>query len=125
LICIKKNYLKKFTNLFIAFGGGLLLWAAWPVLPLTFLIFAAWVPLLWLESKVKSRKKFFGLTYVMMLIWNVATTWWIWNASVPGALAAFFANSFIMCLPWFGYKLSKKYWRKLGICFTHRILDVF
>lgn len=43
-----------------------------------------------------------------MFIWNVATTWWIWNASAPGALAAFFANSFIMCLPWLGYKIVKE-----------------
>lgn len=88
---------------------GLLLFASWPVSPFTFLIFIAWVPLLWLESKVKSRKKFFGLTYIAMFIWNVASTWWIWNASAPGALAAFFANSFIMCLPWLGYKLAKKW----------------
>lgn len=43
-----------------------------------------------------------------MFIWNVATTWWIWNASAPGALAAFFANSLIMCLPWLGFKIVKK-----------------
>lgn len=46
-----------------------------------------------------------------MFIWNVSTTWWIWNASAPGAVAAFVANSFIMCLPWIGYKTVK---RKLG-----------
>lgn len=101
--------MKKFTNLFIAIGCGLLLWAAWPVSPLTLLIFVAWVPLLWLESRVTSRKKFFGLTYITMFIWNVSTTWWIWNASEPGALAAFFANSLIMCLPWLGYKAAKKW----------------
>ena len=44
-----------------------------------------------------------------MFIWNVATTWWIWNASIPGAVAAFLANSFIMCLPWLGYKIAKKW----------------
>jgi apolipoprotein N-acyltransferase len=107
----QNNFLKRFINLFIAIGGGLLLWAAWPVSPLTFLIFIAWVPLLWLETKVKSRKKFFGLAYITMFIWNVATTWWIWNASAPGAISAFLANSFIMCLPWLGFKIVKK---KLG-----------
>ena len=101
--------MKKSANFFIALACGLLLYAAWPVSPFTLLIFVAWVPLLWLESKVKSRMKFFGLTYIAMFIWNVATTWWIWNASAPGALAAFFANSFIMCLPWLGYKVSKKW----------------
>ncbi|MBC7873602.1 MAG: apolipoprotein N-acyltransferase [Ferruginibacter sp.] len=101
--------LKRFTNLFIATGGGLLLWAAWPVSPLSFLIFVAWVPLLWLESTIKSRKRFFGLTYLTMLVWNLATTWWIWNASPPGAISAFLANSLIMCLPWLGFKIAKKW----------------
>jgi len=101
--------LKRFINLYIAIASGLLLWAAWPVSPLTFLIFVAWVPLLWLESKVESRKKFFLLTYVTMFIWNVATTWWIWNASPPGGVAAFLANSLLMCLPWLGFKIAKKW----------------
>lgn len=101
--------MKRLTNPLIALACGLLLCAAWPVSPLTFLIFIAWVPLLWLESRVRSRKKFFGLTYIVMFAWNVSTTWWIWNASAPGALAAFFANSFIMCLPWLGYKVAKKW----------------
>jgi len=65
--------------------------------------------LLWLETKIKSRAKFFGFTYLSMIIWNVATTWWILNASVPGALGAFFANSFIMCFPWLGFKIAKKW----------------
>jgi apolipoprotein N-acyltransferase len=105
----QNKFLKRFTYFLIAIACGLLLFAAWPVSPLTLLIFVAWVPLLWLESKVKSRKKFFGLTYIAMFIWNVCTTWWIWNASEPGALAAFFANSFIMCLPWLGYTTAKKW----------------
>lgn len=102
--------MKRYTNLLTALGGGLLLFAAWPVSPFTFLIFAAWIPLLWLETKVISRKKFFGLTYITMLTWNVATTWWIWNASAPGAVAAFLANSLLMCFPWLGYKTVKQKW---------------
>lgn len=101
--------MNRYVYLLISFASGLLLCAAWPVSPLTFLIFIAWVPLLWLESKVQSRKKFFGLVYIVMFTWNVSTTWWIWNASEPGALAAFFANSFIMCLPWLGYKIARKW----------------
>ena len=44
-----------------------------------------------------------------MLVWNVATTWWIWNASAPGAVGAFLANSLLMCLPWLGFKMAKKW----------------
>jgi apolipoprotein N-acyltransferase len=101
--------LNRFTNLFISLACGLLLWAAWPVSPFTLLIFVAWIPLLWLESKVKSRKKFFALTYITMFTWNVSTTWWIWNASPPGALSAFFANSLLMCFPWLGFTIAKKW----------------
>ncbi len=101
--------MKRFTNIYIAIGSGLLLYAAWPVSSFTFLIFVAWLPLLWLESKVESRKKFFGLTYITMLVWNVATTWLIWNASAPGAVGAFLANSLLMCLPWLGFKIAKKW----------------
>jgi len=101
--------LNRFINFYIAIGGGLLLWAAWPVSPFSFLIFFAWVPLLWLESTIESRKKFFGLTYIIMFVWNVSTTWWIWNASPPGAVGAFLANSLIMCLPWLGFKIAKKW----------------
>ena len=109
----ENNFLKRFTNLYLAIGGGLLLWAAWPASPLTLLIFFAWLPLLWLESKVESRKKFFGLTYITMFVWNVSTTWWIWNASAPGAVSAFLANSLLMCLPWLGFKIAKKWLGKI------------
>jgi apolipoprotein N-acyltransferase len=100
--------IKRYRYLFAAIASGLLLWAAWPVSPFSFLIFIAWIPLLWVASEIKSRKKFLGLCYVSMFIWNVATTWWIWNASIPGAISAFLANSLIMCLPWLGFLIAKK-----------------
>lgn len=95
----------------MALAGALLLWAAWPPSALTFLIFIAWIPLLWLEDRVKSWKKFLAITYLHMLAWNLLVTWWIWNASLPGALGAFFANSLIMCVPWLLFRVSR---RKLG-----------
>lgn len=101
--------MKRFSDLFIALASAVLLWAAWPVSPLTILIFVAWIPLLWLESTVTKRKRFFALTYITMFTWNILTTWWIWNASVPGAIAAFFANSFLMCIPWLGFSVAKKW----------------
>ncbi len=101
--------MKRYTNLFIAIGCGLLLWAAWPPSSFSFLIFFAWLPLLWLEATVKNRKQFFALTYSTMFVWNVATTWWIWNASAPGALSAFLANSLLMCFPWLGFTIVKKW----------------
>jgi apolipoprotein N-acyltransferase len=99
---------KRFSYFFTALSGSLLLWAAWPTSPLTVLIFIAWVPLLWIEDHIGNWKKLLGLTYVHMLFWNVATTWWVWNASPAGAMGAFIANSLIMCLPWILFYFTKK-----------------
>lgn len=101
-------FLKRFSHPFIAIGCGLLLWAAWPVSPLTLLIFIAWLPLLWLEERAASKKQFFCLSYLTLFTWNICTTWWIWNASLPGALGAFFANSLVMSLPWLLFSITKK-----------------
>ena len=106
---MKSIALPRFRNIYLALAAGILLFAAWPVSPLTFLIFLAFTPLLWLETRVKSRKHFFWLVYLAMFIWNISTTWWIWNASPPGAIAAFLANSFLMCFPWLGYKVVRKH----------------
>jgi len=99
---------KRFTILFVALLGSLLLWIAWPVSPLTFLVFIAWVPLLWIEDRVASWKILFGLTYLHMLAWNMAVTWWVWNASPSGAMSAFIANSLIMCVPWLLFYFTKR-----------------
>lgn len=100
--------MKRFSGFFLALTGSILLWAAWPTSPLTILIFIAWVPLLWIEDHISNWKKLFGLTYLHMLFWNMATTWWIWNASPAGAMGAFIANSLIMCVPWLLFYFTKK-----------------
>lgn len=102
------DILKRYTPLLLAFSSGLLAWAGWPASSFTFLLFIAWVPLLFLEVMVSSRRRYFGLVYLSMITWNVGTTWWIWNASAPGAVSAFLANSLLMCLPWLGYRIVKK-----------------
>jgi apolipoprotein N-acyltransferase len=99
---------KRFTHFFIALAGSILLWAAWPTSPLTILIFIAWLPLLWIEDHIRNWKKLFAITYLHMLAWNILVTWWVWNASAPGALGAFFANSLIMCVPWLLFYFTKK-----------------
>jgi apolipoprotein N-acyltransferase len=99
---------KRFTHLLIAMIGSLLLWAAWPTSVFTVLIFIAWLPLLWIEDRITNWKRLFAITYLHMLGWNVLVTWWIYNASLPGALGAFLANSLIMCVPWLLFHFTKR-----------------
>lgn len=99
----------KYSNLILALAGPVLLWAAWPPLPLTFLLFVAWLPLLFIADNTTSRGRFFIYTYIHMLVWNLLVTWWVAMSTVPGGLSAFLANSLIMCIPWMLYFFSKKY----------------
>ena len=62
-----------------------------------------------------SRKKFFGHSFLAMLTWNAGATWWIWNSTSVGSVAAIAANALLMCLPWWGYVVFKeKFGRRMG-----------
>ncbi|MGB8190312.1 MAG: apolipoprotein N-acyltransferase [Chitinophagaceae bacterium] len=100
--------MKKFHPAILSVVSGLLLFAAWPVSPLTFLIFIGFIPLFWMEQQGMRRRPFFLWIYLAMLIWNVSTTWWIMNSTVPGGMAAILANSLLMSLPWLAFYNIKK-----------------
>ncbi|HKP32751.1 MAG TPA: apolipoprotein N-acyltransferase [Chitinophagaceae bacterium] len=92
----------------LSLTSGVLLSAAWPVSPLTFLIFIALIPLFWMEAQGISSRKFFLWIFLSMLVWNAATTWWVINSTVPGGISAIVANSLLMCIPWLGFYNVKK-----------------
>jgi apolipoprotein N-acyltransferase len=91
-------------------ASGLLLTYAWPVSPLTFLIFIAWMPMLWVCRIPLRRGPYFFCIYAGLLVWNLGTTWWVCEASVPGGLSAIFANAFLMTFPWIGSRLVRNKW---------------
>jgi apolipoprotein N-acyltransferase len=87
---------------------GILLTMAWPMAAFTMLIFIALVPLLYLADYVTKPKQFFGFAFISFFIWNASTTWWLWNSTGVGAVAAITANTLLMCLPWWGFFACKK-----------------
>lgn len=91
---------------------GLLLFAAWPVNPLTLLIFVSWVPLFYAADLHTNSSRFYWLLWCNLFLWNLLTTWWIWNASPGGAVGAIIANSLLMCFPWMLYRFTNKYFGK-------------
>ena len=102
--------------------SGLLLVSAWPVAGWWLLLFVAWIPLLWVEDTVsqngnKVHPQFFMLAVFTSRIWNVGTTWWIYNASLGGAAMAIIANSLLMGFIWYLAHLTKvKTKHPFGIC---------
>ena len=89
--------MKKYYKLVLAVVSGLLMWAAWPLRGWAALIFIAWVPLLYVEERISKGEKgrLFWLSFLTFMIWNVLTTWWVWNAT-PAAILAWVLNSLFM-----------------------------
>jgi apolipoprotein N-acyltransferase len=107
--------LKSFTPIGWSLFAGLLLFAAWPISPLFFLVFVAFCPLLYLAESSHKKSHFFWLVFFGLLVWNGSTTWWIWNSTDIGSVAAIIANSLLMCIPWIGYfSMRKKMGKGLG-----------
>ena len=100
--------MKKIISLSLSIFSGVLLFAAWPVSPLTFLIFFGFVPLLFIAESIEKKTRFFWHVFLGILIWNASTTWWIWNSTDIGSVAAIIANSLLMCIPWVGFFAVKK-----------------
>lgn len=87
-------------KIFLAILFGLLMGVSWPTGGFTPLLFVGFVPLLWLFDTTKSENKtnFFWRFYLGFLIWNITTTWWLWNATVFGMFFAILVNSLLMTL---------------------------
>lgn len=94
--------------------SGLLLWVGWPVSELNWLLFIAWLPLLWVLDQLSSRSSVFGYCFLTMLVWNSGTTWWMWNSTDIGSIAAILFNSMLMCFPWWAYAGFRKQGRNTG-----------
>src|SRR5258708_5511661 len=103
--------------LFLSILSGLLLWLGWPVAGFAGLLFIAFVPLLLLEQNFseqatkRKQLKLFSYFYLTFLIWNLGTTWWIYNSTGVGAVLALGLNALLMSLVWLLFHITK---RKLG-----------
>ena len=99
----------KTRNIMLALLTGGLLTAAWPTWGIAPLIFIGLVPLLLLENRIAQDKngRLFWLSFLAFLIWNVATTWWVWNAT-PAATLAWILNALFMATVFQVFHLTKK-----------------
>lgn len=110
-------------NFFLAILSGSLLAASWVTYGITPLIFIAFVPLLLADSQIRShykhtKRKIFILSYIAFLIWNIISTWWIWNSTHVGAVLAISINSLLMSLTFLLYHLvAKRSTQKLSLIF--------
>ena len=102
--------MKRILHLLLAILTGLLLSVAWPENGYTPLLFVAFVPLFFVQQRLgdTGKKGMFWYAWLAFLIWNVLSTWWIWNSTEWGSVAAFLLNSLFMATVFFLFHLSKK-----------------
>lgn len=100
--------------------GGVLLSLGFPPVPLTFLMFIGWVPILIVEHEISQDQKnvgrwgLMGYAYHMFVIWNVLTTWWVGNTAFVAGIVAIWMNSLFMVVPFLVFHKTKQVFPRLA-----------
>lgn len=96
--------MKKIHLLILSLLSGALLWLSWTPNGFAFLVLAAFVPLFFVSEHLyanRVRHPFWkGLIYSFLtfFVWNVSTTWWIWNSTPEGSIVTFVLNALFMSI---------------------------
>jgi apolipoprotein N-acyltransferase len=96
--------MKKMLPVLSALFSGLLLSAAWPANGFAPLVLIAFVPLLLQLNSILNGTsdykylKITGLSYLTFFIWNLLTTWWVWNSTPEGGVTAVVCNALFMAV---------------------------
>ncbi len=90
---------------------GLLQWAAWPPAGFAPLLFLSWVFIFYAEDYTLkfrlSKWKLFFNVYAAFFLWNLLTTWWVYNSTAFGAGAAIICNSLFMAVVFMLYHSTR------------------
>lgn len=99
---------------FLSILAGIILSLGWPMHGIPYLLFFGFVPLLFIEEHIYQNQKDFHkysilkYAYVAFVIWNLLTTWWIWNSTIFGAIMAVLLNSLFMAIVFWIFHLCRR-----------------
>jgi apolipoprotein N-acyltransferase len=106
--------MKLYQLLLLSVISGLLLSAGWPANGFAPLLFIGFVPLLiienyfWVNKANNSRFSIFWHSFPAFVIWNLLTTYWIYNSTLVGAIAAIFLNSLFMSIVFTLFHITRR-----------------
>lgn len=99
-------------NIILSITSGLLLAISWPTYGFPLFLFFGFIPLLVAEYNIRSNKfsksQVFGLAFLTFFIWNMISTWWIYNSTPFGMWFAEIVNSIVMALVFLIYHIVAK-----------------
>ncbi|MGM0648189.1 MAG: apolipoprotein N-acyltransferase, partial [Bacteroidota bacterium] len=96
--------MKKMHLILLSVLFGSIMAASWPSRGIAFLALLGWVPILFIMDYINEHrerfKRFSVFFYVLpgFLIWNMLTTYWLYNSTPAGAFLAIGLNSILMAL---------------------------
>lgn len=99
---------KSLKNSLLALSCGVMASVAWLIPPMFFLIFIAFVPLIFIQDKATGKGRVFWLALLAFVTWNSLTTWWVWNSTPEGAIAMIILNSLFMTSVFCFYNRCKR-----------------
>ncbi|MBL4560673.1 MAG: apolipoprotein N-acyltransferase [Labilibaculum sp.] len=111
-------------NSLLAIASGLLLGMPFCVPQLFFLIFFAWIPLLWLEEKTINHDNpylLFNYAFLSFLVWNILAYWWVGKAQITGVILIILINSLLLALIFWLISRTRKH-LKITILFPFLII---
>ena len=94
--------MKKLYLLLLSLLSGGLIAAAWPMNGWPGLLFVAFLPFLFIEDYISlNHHKYstwapFFFAFPGLLLWNILTTYWIWNSTAVGGVVSILLNSLLM-----------------------------
>jgi apolipoprotein N-acyltransferase len=94
--------------------SGLMLIPPWYEWGHGFIIFIAFIPLLFVEDFIDENKKeyrsvkIFLYSFISFFIWTLGTMWWLVNATVVGAVVAVIVNATLMSIVFWAFHIAKR-----------------
>ena len=108
-------------NLFLSVLSGLTFALAWPEIGVFPFLFFAFIPLLMLEEDLQNSddtrkgRKVFWFSFLAFFIFNAITTYWVYHATLFGAIAAFLVNATLMATAFYLFhKIKSATTNRLG-----------
>lgn len=110
--------MNRYQNIFLSILSGVLFGLGWPPKGIPFILFFAFVPLLFLEDKIAHDRggaktwRVMAYAYLAFIVWHIISVWWIWNASDYGAVMSILLNASFMTIAFGLYSWTKSYFSK-------------
>ena len=111
MIQFKRQFSKK-TNAVLALASAILLSIPWEGAS-CITLFVGLLPLLLISAQYGPSKRdafaMFGWALLTFVLWNVATIWWVWNATPAGPIAATIVSSWWSIVAFMLYHVASKH----------------